>query len=105
MSSQPIQRSGVKPPMKGAFPLDHLKECSKAEMVYLSCIKRYNGEAYRCNHLIQRYLKCRMCNELMREEPMDKLGMEDLHLGCTKKQEIPGKLNVDVGEHVQGATT
>ena len=36
---------------------------------------------------------------------MDKLGMEDLHLGCTKKQEIPGKLNVDVGEHVQGATT
>ena len=75
MSSQPIQRSGVKPPMKGAFPLDHLQECTKAELSYLACIKKHNGEAYRCNHLIQRYLQCRMNNELMKEEPMENLGL------------------------------
>ena len=74
MSSQPIQRSGVKPPMKGAFPLDHLKECTKAEYAYLACIKKQRGEAARCNHLIQGYLKCRMTNELMKEETMENLG-------------------------------
>ena len=78
MSSQPIQRSGVKPPMKGAFPLDHLKECTKAEFAYLSCIKKHRGEAYHCNHLIQKYLKCRMNTNLMKEQPMESLGMRPL---------------------------
>ena len=73
----PPAQQNVTPPMKGVFPLDHLKECRKAELRYLACLKKHGAQAYHCTHLVKGYLNCRMNNELMKVEPLKNLGITE----------------------------
>mmetsp|Transcript_30837 Transcript_30837/g.37827 ORF Transcript_30837/g.37827 Transcript_30837/m.37827 type:complete len:106 (+) Transcript_30837:463-780(+) len=72
----PPRRSQIYPPMKGVFPLDHLKECRLTELRYLGCLKKFNGESYYCTHLVEDYLKCRMDKSLMLKQDMTHMGID-----------------------------
>ncbi|ETO21916.1 RNA helicase [Reticulomyxa filosa] len=70
-------RVQVVPPIKGVFPLDHFKECKRAEFAYLHCVKKHNGETYHCSSLIKDFLNCRMDRSLMKREDLKQLGIPD----------------------------
>lgn len=67
-------RAGVSAPEKGAFPIDHFKECSDIISSYLTCVSKHELMPKRCQKLQVEYLNCRMENGLMKKEPLDKLG-------------------------------
>lgn len=49
-----------KPPDKGAFPLDHFRECVKEANDYNVCVQRHELMPKRCRKFQINYLKCRM---------------------------------------------
>jgi|JI10StandDraft_1071094.scaffolds.fasta_scaffold422835_2 cytochrome c oxidase assembly protein subunit 19 len=63
-----------KPPLKGAFPLDHDGECKKQQEEYMACLSANNNMATMCRDASKAYLECRMKNNLMLSEPVEKLG-------------------------------
>ena len=65
-----------KPPLKGAFPLDHDAECKPLQEAYMACLKQNAYVATKCRPQSQQYLECRMQRELMAQEPVDKLGFD-----------------------------
>ncbi len=64
----------VRPPLKGAFPLDHDAECKQEQVAYMACLRANDYVATRCREPSRSYLDCRMKNGLMSAEEMDKLG-------------------------------
>lgn len=67
-------RAGVSAPEKGAFPLDHFKECSDIISSYMSCLSKHELMPKRCQKLQVDYLNCRMENGLMKKEALEDLG-------------------------------
>ena len=66
----------VRPPLKGAFPLDHDAECKAEQVAYMSCLKANEYLATKCREASRSYLDCRMSKGLMSAEEMDKLGFD-----------------------------
>lgn len=46
-----------RPPMKGAFPLDHEGECKELMQGYMACLKQHKHVATKCREWSQRYLE------------------------------------------------
>ncbi|XP_064246202.1 cytochrome c oxidase assembly protein COX19 [Passer domesticus] len=67
-----------RPPDKGAFPLDHLGECSAVKERFMECLRRSGYESAACRQSAMAYLQCRMDRQLMANEPLEKLGFKDL---------------------------
>lgn len=67
-------RAGVSAPEKGAFPLDHFKECSDIINSYMTCLSKHELMPKRCQKLQVDYLNCRMENGLMKKEALEDLG-------------------------------
>ena len=63
-----------KPPLRGAFPLDHEGDCKKQQEEYMACLQANNQMATMCRAASKAYLDCRMKNDLMYKEPFEKLG-------------------------------
>lgn len=74
MATSGRSRSLITPPEKGAFPLDHFKECSSIIDNYMNCIAKHDLMPKRCQKIQVEYLNCRMENGLMSKEPMENLG-------------------------------
>ncbi|KAJ3607924.1 hypothetical protein NHX12_024975 [Muraenolepis orangiensis] len=65
-------------PDKGAFPLDHLGECKGFKDAFMKCLSDSKFDNSKCRLQSKDYLQCRMDNQLMTKEPMEKLGFKDL---------------------------
>lgn len=65
-----------KPPLKGAFPLDHDAECKPFQQRYMQCLADNEYVATMCREASQQYLECRMQKELMHREDVSKLGFD-----------------------------
>eukprot|EP00929_Paragymnodinium_shiwhaense_P121365 TRINITY_DN93599_c0_g1_i1.p2 TRINITY_DN93599_c0_g1~~TRINITY_DN93599_c0_g1_i1.p2 ORF type:complete len:141 (+),score=47.92 TRINITY_DN93599_c0_g1_i1:89-511(+) len=99
------------PPDKGSFPIDHFNECTNIKTDYLKCLKENNSDNLSCRYLSKKYLQCRMDNNLMREEPMERLGFltEETEAKAPRKKESKKKedsgwvVGVDGGHGVQPA--
>ena len=63
-----------RPPLKGAFPLDHDGECRAQQTEYMACLTNNGFVATLCREQSRRYLECRMQHGLMSAEEMEKLG-------------------------------
>lgn len=70
---------GVKPtpPDRGSFPLDHDGTCKDIAKDYLACIKASNGNALMCRKISAKYMKCRIENNLLADEPLTHLGFRE----------------------------
>ncbi|NXB15799.1 COX19 protein, partial [Rhagologus leucostigma] len=70
-----------RPPDKGAFPLDHFGECSAFKERFMECLRHSGYESAACRQSAMAYLECRMDRrreQLMANEPLEKLGFKDL---------------------------
>nr|XP_054762757.1 cytochrome c oxidase assembly protein COX19-like [Lytechinus pictus] len=67
-----------KPPEKGSFPLDHEGECRKFKELFMDCLRENNQDNHKCRLESKNYLECRMERDLMKREPLSKLGFSDL---------------------------
>ncbi|TRY58245.1 hypothetical protein DNTS_028665 [Danionella cerebrum] len=67
-----------RPPDKGSFPLDHFGECKLFKEKYLRCLRDSDFDNSQCRIHSKDYLECRMDRELMKKEPLEKLGFKDL---------------------------
>ncbi|UKJ88279.2 hypothetical protein MACJ_000723 [Theileria orientalis] len=68
------------PPDRGSFPLDHEGLCKHSSEKYLDCIKSFNGNSTNCRSLASAYLKCRIENGLLHDEPLTNLGFRDTEI-------------------------
>jgi len=79
--SLPAQNKSVgvraKPPDKGSFPIDHFNECTEVHDTYMKCLRRNKNDNMSCRYIAKDYLQCRMQNNLMAEETMERLGFTD----------------------------
>ena len=53
-------RTTIIPPDKGAFPLDHFKECEGLVEKYVKCLEKHELMPKRCQKLQMDYIYCRM---------------------------------------------
>nr|XP_020664390.1 cytochrome c oxidase assembly protein COX19 [Pogona vitticeps] len=74
MGAKPLK---PRPPDKGAFPLDHLGECTAFKEKFMNCLRVNNFESSVCREESKEYLECRMDRELMAREPLRKLGFKE----------------------------
>ncbi|XP_062382139.1 cytochrome c oxidase assembly protein COX19 [Sardina pilchardus] len=65
-------------PDKGAFPLDHFGECKAFKEIFMRCLQNNRHDNSKCRLQSKDYLECRMENQLMAKEPLEKLGFKDL---------------------------
>uniref|UniRef100_A0A3P8XME6 Cytochrome c oxidase assembly protein COX19 n=1 Tax=Esox lucius TaxID=8010 RepID=A0A3P8XME6_ESOLU len=65
-------------PDKGSFPLDHFGECKAFKEKFMRCLKDNSYDNSLCRLQSKEYLECRMDNQLMAKEPLEKLGFKDL---------------------------
>ncbi|NP_001290660.1 COX19 cytochrome c oxidase assembly factor [Esox lucius] len=65
-------------PDKGSFPLDHFGECKAFKEKFMTCLKDNSYDNSLCRLQSKEYLECRMDNQLMAKEPLEKLGFKDL---------------------------
>lgn len=65
-----------KPPAKGSFPLDHDGECKDLMKQYINCLNKSNSDASSCREISEKYLQCRMDNDLMAKEDFRYLGFK-----------------------------
>ncbi|XP_029540408.1 cytochrome c oxidase assembly protein COX19 [Oncorhynchus nerka] len=65
-------------PDKGSFPLDHFGECKAFKEKFMKCLKDNSYDNSLCRVQSKDYLECRMDNQLMAKEPLEKLGFKDL---------------------------
>lgn len=66
-----------KPPVQGAFPLDHENECKREMLEYMLCISREKGENTKCRNEAKEYLNCRMRHDLMEKRDLTTFGYKD----------------------------
>ncbi|KAH3867786.1 cytochrome c oxidase assembly protein COX19-like [Dreissena polymorpha] len=74
----PAARFTPTPPDKGSFPIDHEGKCKVPMRRYMDCLRRKEYDNNLCRELSKEYLQCRMDNNLMQQEPWQKLGFKDL---------------------------
>ena len=67
-----------KPPVQGAFPLDHENECKREMLEYMLCISREKNENTKCRAQAKEYLNCRMNKNLMDKRDLETYGYKDL---------------------------
>ncbi|XP_029977504.1 cytochrome c oxidase assembly protein COX19 [Sphaeramia orbicularis] len=67
-----------RPPDKGSFPLDHFGECKDFKEKFMKCLSENSFDNSKCRLQSKDYLECRMDNQLMAKEPLEKLGFKDL---------------------------
>ncbi|XP_072167696.1 cytochrome c oxidase assembly protein COX19-like [Diadema setosum] len=67
-----------RPPDKGSFPLDHEGECKKFKELFMDCLREKNHDSHKCRLESKDYLECRMERDLMKREPLAKLGFADM---------------------------
>ncbi|XP_062270292.1 cytochrome c oxidase assembly protein COX19 [Platichthys flesus] len=65
-------------PDKGSFPLDHLGECKDFKDKFMKCLRDSSFDNSQCRMQSKDYLQCRMENQLMAKEPLERLGFKDL---------------------------
>ncbi|CAL8380267.1 cytochrome c oxidase assembly protein COX19 [Gadus morhua] len=65
-------------PDKGSFPLDHFGECKGFKDTFMKCLRDNSFDNSMCRLQSKDYLQCRMDNQLMAKEPLEKLGFADL---------------------------
>ncbi|XP_012688880.1 cytochrome c oxidase assembly protein COX19 [Clupea harengus] len=65
-------------PDKGAFPLDHFGECKAFKDTFMHCLRVNSFDNSKCRLQSKDYLECRMDNQLMAREPLEKLGFKDI---------------------------
>ncbi|XP_037609995.1 cytochrome c oxidase assembly protein COX19 [Sebastes umbrosus] len=65
-------------PDKGSFPLDHFGECKAFKETFMRCLKDNSFDNSKCRLQSKDYLECRMENQLMAKEPLEKLGFKDM---------------------------
>lgn len=65
------------PPDKGSFPLDHEGVCKQLMIEYMKCLRKSENNNSACREEAQKYLGCRMDNNLMAKEEWSKLGFND----------------------------
>jgi len=65
-------------PDKGSFPLDHFGECKIFKEKFMACLSSNKFDNSKCRIQSKDYLECRMDNQLMTKEPLEKLGFKDL---------------------------
>lgn len=70
-------RKQSKPPEKGVFPLDHNSECKIQIDSFLKCLKDNKQDHFPCKSFSKEYLQCRMDNELMERQDLNKLGLSE----------------------------
>ncbi|MES1908857.1 MAG: hypothetical protein MHM6MM_001709 [Cercozoa sp. M6MM] len=68
------QRRPRAPPVRGSFPLDHLKECSDTVRAIMDCLKQHDNDATLCKDTMKAYLECRQHKGLMSDEDLGKFG-------------------------------
>ncbi|KAL3051080.1 hypothetical protein OYC64_001372 [Pagothenia borchgrevinki] len=80
MSAMNFGSKSFKPraPDKGAFPIDHFGECKIFKETFMKCLRDNSFDNSKCRLQSKDYLECRMENQLMAKEPMEKLGFKDL---------------------------
>lgn len=67
-----------KPPVQGAFPLDHENECKREMLEYMLCISREKNENTKCRAQAKEYLNCRMSKNLMDKRDLETYGYKDI---------------------------
>jgi hypothetical protein len=67
------QKQVIKPPQRGIFPLDHDSECRPTMEKYLGCLTESDSDHYKCRQFSRAYLECRMENQLMATEDLNKV--------------------------------
>ncbi|GFE54057.1 cytochrome c oxidase assembly cox19 [Babesia ovis] len=77
MSASQAPRLTVIPPDRGSFPLDHEGVCKEVSDRYLKCVQRLKGNAFDCRNLAAQYMKCRIDNNLLAEEPLTNFGFRE----------------------------
>ncbi|CDR94306.1 hypothetical protein, conserved [Babesia bigemina] len=70
-------RLTVTPPDRGSFPLDHEGACRTVSDRYVKCVRALKGNAFECRSLAAEYMKCRIENKLLVEEPLSNFGFRD----------------------------
>ncbi|VDN41516.1 unnamed protein product [Dibothriocephalus latus] len=71
------QRLKVNPPEKGSFPLDHQGICQSMRDVWITCMKESAWDSSKCRAEAASYLRCRMENNLMGQEEIQRLGFNE----------------------------
>ncbi|VDL85909.1 unnamed protein product [Schistocephalus solidus] len=71
------QRLTVNPPEKGSFPLDHQGLCQSMRDGWISCMKESGWDSSKCRTEAAAYLRCRMENNLMDQEEIQRLGFNE----------------------------
>lgn len=82
-----FDRQVIKPPDKGSFPLDHFHECNDEAVHYSKCVSKHQLMPKRCRKFQIEYLDCRMKNNLMESESMERLGFIDENSWESEEQE------------------
>ncbi|EDO07225.1 Cytochrome c oxidase assembly protein COX19 domain protein [Babesia bovis T2Bo] len=77
MSASHVPRLTAIPPDRGSFPLDHEGLCKDVSERYLRCVKQLRGNAFDCRSLAAEYMKCRIENNLLVEEPLSNFGFRE----------------------------
>lgn len=85
----------IRPPEKGAFPLDHLGECRDFMKKYVICLAHNDNEQSKCRQHAKDYFECRMQNELMAREDWDRLGFFDKNSAKRQPEQVR-QTNADV---------
>ncbi|ORM41984.1 Cytochrome c oxidase assembly protein COX19 [Babesia sp. Xinjiang] len=90
-------RLTVIPPDRGSFPLDHEGLCKEVSNRYLKCVQQLKGNAFDCRALAAEYMKCRIDNKLLAEEPLVNLGFRESEINADArlpKTAVPGDVLV-----------
>lgn len=76
-SSMGAKAGKVRPPDKGAFPLDREHTCREFKKEFLACLQSQQGKHALCRPLSEAYLQCRQSANLMDMTPLHKLGFTE----------------------------
>ena len=91
--NQTPRASGVKPPARGSFPLDHEGACKAHMAPFLACLRGHGDAHAACRELSRRYLQCRMDANLMAREDLNDMGFAgEAALGAKPAPERRGEI-------------
>lgn len=96
--NQTPRSSGVKPPARGSFPLDHHGVCKSRMQKFLACLRTHGDAHASCRDLSKRYLQCRMDSNLMAPENLEDMGFSgEAALGAQPAPERTGEVLAGLG--------
>lgn len=96
--NQTPRSSGVKPPARGSFPLDHDGLCKPRMASFLQCLREHREAHAECREHSRRYLQCRMDGNLMAPEDLNTMGFSgEAALGAKPAPERSGEIIAGMG--------